>query len=206
MFADRTDAGEQLAAELRDRALEADVVLTIPRGGLPVARPVADALGVPLDVVVAKKIGAPGNPELAGAAVADDGTIWRNDSIIGSLDLTEEYLESSRRREQEAAREKFDRYRGDRPPLELAGQRVVVVDDGLASGATMLACVEREQEAGALSVVVAVPVGSPDTVTAIARSVDEVVALEEPASFGAVGQFYRDFTQVSDEEAMAYLA
>ena len=206
MFADRTDAGEQLAAELRDRALEADVVLTIPRGGLPVARPVADALGVPLDVVVAKKIGAPGNPELAVAAVADDGTIWRNDSIIGSLDLTEEYLESSRRREQEAAREKFDRDRGDRPPLDLAGKRVVVVDDGLATGATMRACIERVREAGALSVVVAVPVGSPDTVTAIARSVDEVVALEEPASFGAVGQFYRDFTQVSDEEAMAYLA
>ncbi|MFC7027505.1 phosphoribosyltransferase [Halomicroarcula sp. GCM10025324] len=206
MFADRADAGEQLAAALRERGVEADVVLAIPRGGLPIGRPVADALGVPLDVVVAKKIGAPNNPELAVAAVADDGTLWRNESIIGSYDLTDGYLESAREREQAAAREKFDRYRGDRPPLDLAGKRVVVVDDGLATGATMRACVQRVQAADPRAIVVAVPVGSPDTVTAIGRSVDDVVALEEPASFGAVGQFYRDFSQVSDEDAMAYLA
>jgi predicted phosphoribosyltransferase len=206
MFADRADAGEQLAAALRERGVEADVVLAIPRGGLPIGRPVADALGVPLDVVVAKKIGAPNNPELAVAAVADDGTLWRNESIIGSYDLTDGYLESAREREQVAAREKFDRYRGDRPPLDLTGKRVVIVDDGLATGATMRACVQRVQAADPRAIVVAVPVGSPDTVTAIGRSVDDVVALEEPASFGAVGQFYRDFSQVSDEDAMAYLA
>ncbi|MFC6862187.1 phosphoribosyltransferase [Halomicroarcula sp. GCM10025817] len=206
MFHDRTDAGERLAAELRERGVEADVVLAIPRGGLPVGRPVADALGVPLDVVVAKKVGAPNNPELAVAAVADDGTRWRNESIIGSLGLSEAYLESATEREWAAAREKFDRYRGDRPPLDVAGKRVVVVDDGLATGATMRACIERVKAAGALAVVVAVPVGSPDTVTDIGRSVDEVVSLEEPASFGAVGQFYRDFSQVSDEDAMTYLA
>lgn len=206
MFTDRTEAGDQLAAELQRQGVDADIVLAIPRGGLPVARPVADALGVPLDVVVARKIGAPGNPELAVGAVADDGTFWRNDSLIGSLDLTTEYLEDSREHEQKAAKQKFDRYRGDRPPLDLTGKRVVIVDDGLATGATMRACVERVAESGSLSIVVAVPVGAPDSVDSISRDVDEVIALEQPRMFGAVGHFYRDFSQVSDEEAMELLS
>ncbi|WP_254273801.1 phosphoribosyltransferase [Haloarcula marina] len=205
MFTDRTDAGERLAAELRRQGVEADIVLGIPRGGLPIARPVADALDVPLDVVVARKVGAPGNPELAVAAVADDGTTWRNDSLIGSLDLTMEYLETQTEHEQRAAQEKFDRYRGDRPPLALAGKRVLVVDDGLATGATMRACVERVREAGAASVVVAVPVSSPDTARSLERMAERVVTVEEPVNFSAVGQFYRDFSQVTDEEAMALL-
>lgn len=205
MFADRTDAGEQLAEVLRQRSVEADVVLAIPRGGLPVARPVADALGVPLDVVVARKVGAPGNPELAVAAVADDGTTWRNESLIGSLDLTTDYLESQTEHEQREAKAKFDRYRDDRPPLDLSGKRVLVVDDGIATGATMRACVERVKEGAATSVVVAVPVASPDTASAVERVTDGVVVLEEPANFSAVGQFYRDFSQVTDEDAMALL-
>ncbi|MDS0277296.1 phosphoribosyltransferase [Halomicroarcula sp. S1AR25-4] len=205
MFADRTDAGDRLADELRRQDVEADIVLAIPRGGLPVARPVADALDVPLDVVVARKVGAPGNPELAVAAVADDGTTWRNESLIGSLDLTTDYLESQTEHEQRAAKEKFDRYRADRPPLDLSGERVLVVDDGLATGATMRACVERIKASGAASVVVAVPVSSPETADAVERVTDGVVTLEEPPNFSAVGQFYRDFSQVTDEEAMALL-
>jgi len=205
MFTDRTDAGEQLATELRRSDIDADVVLGIPRGGLPVARPVADALDVPLDVVVAKKVGAPGNAELAVAAVADDGTTWRNDSLIGSMDLTTGYLEDKIEHAQRAAGEKATRYREGRQQLDLAGKRVLVVDDGLATGATMHACIERVQAAGAASVVVAVPVGSPRTVEEIARSVDRIVVLESPTNFSAVGQFYRNFTQVSDEEAMALL-
>ncbi|MFC6975521.1 phosphoribosyltransferase [Halomicroarcula sp. GCM10025709] len=205
MFTNRTSAGERLADELRRQELGADLVLAIPRGGLPVGRPVADALGVPLDVVVAKKIGAPGNPELAVAAVADDGTLWRNESLIGALDLTEEYVAAERERERVAAKEKFDRYRADRPPLDLTGTRVVIVDDGLATGATMRACLRRVVDGGAGSVVVAVPVGSPDTVAALESVADAVVALEQPPGFRAVGQYYRDFGQVSDEDAMAYL-
>ncbi|QIO22294.1 phosphoribosyltransferase [Haloarcula sp. JP-L23] len=205
MFADRSDAGDRLADELRRQDVEADIVLAIPRGGLPVARPVADALGVPLDVVVARKVGAPGNPELAVAAVADDGTTWRNESLIGSLDLTTDYLESQTEHEQRAAKEKFDRYRADRPPLDLSGKRVLVVDDGLATGATMRACVERIKASGAASVVVGVPVSSPETADAVARVTDGLVTLEEPTNFSAVGQFYRDFSQVTDEEAMALL-
>jgi len=205
MFTDRTDAGEQLAAELRRLDLEADIVLGIPRGGLPVARPVADALDAPLDVVVASKVGAPGNPELAVAAVADDGTIWRNDSLIGSLDLTIGYLEDETEHEQRAAAEKRRRYREGRPPLDLAGKHVLVVDDGLATGATMFACVERVREAGAASVAAAVPVGSPRTADELERLVDRLVVLETPRNFSAVGQFFRDFSQVTDEEAMALL-
>ena len=205
MFTDRTDAGEHLAAELRRLDTDADVVLGIPRGGLPVARPVADALGVPLDVVVAKKVGAPGNAELAIAAVADDGTTWRNESLIGSMDITTGYLEDEIEHARRAAREKATRYREDRPPLDLAGKRVLIVDDGLATGATMHACIERARTAGAASVVAAVPVGSPRAVQELERAVDQVVALETPSTFGAVGQFYREFAQVSDGDAMALL-
>lgn len=205
MFTDRTDAGEQLAVELRRLDIEADMILGIPRGGLPVARPVADALDAPLDVIVASKVGAPGNPELAVAAVADDGTTWRNDSLIGSLDLTTGYLEDETEHEQRAAAEKRRRYREGRPPLDLAGKHVLVVDDGLATGATMFACVERVREAGAASVAAAVPVGSPRTADELERLVDRLVVLETPRNFSAVGQFFRDFSQVTDEEAMALL-
>jgi predicted phosphoribosyltransferase len=155
MFTDRTDAGEQLAAELRRSDTDTDVVLGIPRGGLPVARPVADALDRPLDVAVAKKVGAPGNDELAVAAVADDGTTWRNESLIGSLDLTTGYLEDAIDHARREARETFQRYREGRPPLGLDGKRVLVVDDGLATGATMSACVQRVAGAGAANVVAA---------------------------------------------------
>lgn len=205
MFADRTDAGEQLAAEVRRSAFDVDVVLGIPRGGLPVARPVADALGAPLDVVVASKVGAPGNPELAVAAVADDGTTWRNDSLVASLDLTTGYLDEEIDHERRAASEKRRRYREGRPSLSLAGKHILVVDDGLATGATMFACVERVRAAGAARVAAAVPVGSPRTTDELARRVDDLVVLERPRRFAAVGQFYRDFSQVTDEEAMALL-
>jgi len=205
MFTDRTDAGHRLADALQQDSVEADIVLGIPRGGLPVARPVADALGVPLDVVVAKKVGAPGNPELAVAAVADDGTTWRNESLIGSLDVTVGYLEDEIEREQRAAQEKFRRYRDGDPTLDLAGKRVLVVDDGLATGATMHACVKRVKAAGAANVVVALPVGAPSSIDEIERATDRVIALEEPQSFGAVGSHYRDFRQVTDEEAIALM-
>ncbi len=205
MFTDRTDAGKQLAAEVRQSAFAVDIVLGIPRGGLPVARPVADALEVPLDVVVASKVGAPDNPELAVAAVADDGTTWRNDSLVDKLDLPTGYLDDEIGREQRAAREKFDRYREGRPPLSLDGKGVCIVDDGLATGATMFACVERVRTAGAASVAAAVPVGSPRTADELERRVDHLVLLERPRNFGAVGQFFGDFSQVADEEAMALL-
>ena len=206
MFDSRTDAGDRLANELVHRDVVADIVLGIPRGGLPVAKPVADELDVPLSVVVASKIGAPTNPELAVGAVASDGSVWYNEELVDHLSVSPEYLESERRAEAEVAQEKVDQYRSG-ADLDLDGKRVLVVDDGLATGATARACLRQVRDAGAKSVVLAVPVASERSVSELEREgeADEIVALETPRPFGAVGQFYRSFEQVSDEEAMSYL-
>ena len=205
MFQDRTDAGRQLAELLDKEDVEADIVLGIPRGALPVARPVADALDVPLDIVVASKIGAPNNSELAIGAVASDGSSWLNDDIVDRLNVPDEYVERERDREAENARGKADRYRGDRDPPELAGKRVAVVDDGVATGATARACLGQVRDASADRVTLAVPVGSPDAIEDLQAHADEIVVVESPPHFNAVGQFYERFDQVSDEEAMTYL-
>jgi len=205
MFDDRADAGERLAAELERRDLDIDVVLGIPRGALPVARPVADALDADLDVVVARKLGAPGNPELALGAVASDGSVWYNDDLITRIDVSEEYLEEVRAEEADNAREKAAQYRETEGLPELEGKRVAVVDDGVATGATATACLRQVQESGAEWVGLAVPVGSPRSVDELERETDEVIALQTPADFRAVGQYYRNFGQVTDEEAIAYL-
>ncbi|MEF8774234.1 MAG: phosphoribosyltransferase family protein [Halobacteriales archaeon] len=204
-FEDRTDAGERLAAELRDRGVEADLVLAIPRGALPLGRAVADGLDAPLDVVVAKKVGAPGNQEYAIGAVASDGSLWRNERAIRQTGADEEYFERERDTVAAAAREKLERYRGEGTPPDVAGKTVVVVDDGVATGSTMRACLTQVRNGGAERVVVAVPVGPPDTVDELGEVADEVVCLETPRNFRGVGQFYRRFGQVTDEEAMAYL-
>lgn len=206
MFQNRTDAGERLGTQLQDADVDADIVLGIPRGALPVARPVADALGVPLDIVVASKIGAPSNPEFAIGAAASDGTLWLNDDVVERMGVSESYIEEEREAEADNARQKTAQYReGDRLP-ELRGKRVVVVDDGVATGATAIACVRQVREAGATHVVLAVPVGSRESIERLETEVDDVVVLQTPSDFRAVGQYYRDFGQVSDEEAMTYLS
>ncbi|ELY86987.1 phosphoribosyltransferase [Natrinema altunense] len=205
MFDDRTDAGERLAAELEARDLAVDVVLAIPRGALPVARPVADTLDADLDVVVARKMGAPQNPEVALGAVASDGSVWYNDDLIDRLHPSEEYLEEVRAAEAENAREKADRYRESGGVPDLRGERVLLVDDGVATGATATACLRQVRGAEADWVGLAVPVGSPRAIDALEREADAVIALQTPADFRAVGQFYRTFDQVSDEEALEYL-
>ena len=204
-FADRTDAGERLAAELVDRGVDADLVLAIPRGGLPLGRKVADALDAPLDIVVASKIGAPGNPEYAVGAVASDGSVWLDDDAIAQLGVNDAYVEREQDRELRAAREKAARYRGDRDPPDLTGKTVVVVDDGVATGSTAIAALRLVREGGAERVVLAVPVGPPETVSELEPVADEVVVLRTPSTFGAVGAFYDRFGQVTDEEAMTYL-
>ncbi|WP_440770415.1 phosphoribosyltransferase [Natronorubrum sp. DTA28] len=205
MFDDRTDAGNRLAADLENRGLEADIVLGIPRGALPVARPVADALDADLDVVVARKMGAPKNPELALGAVASDGSVWYNESLIDRLGVSEDYLEEVRASEANNASRKADRYRETPGLPNLEGKRVVVVDDGVATGATARACLRQVREAGAAHVTLAVPVGSPRGLGDLEGEADDVIALEQPQSFRAVGQFYRTFGQVSDAEALEYL-
>ncbi|QFU83115.1 phosphoribosyltransferase [Natronorubrum aibiense] len=204
-FRDRTDAGARLAVELREREIDADIALAIPRGGLPLGRAVADELEIPLDIVVAKKIGAPGNPEYAIGAVASDGSTWRNEDAIGRTDSDEAYFQRRREEEAESARQKADRYRGDRDAPDLTGKTVVVVDDGVATGSTVMACLKTLNETDADRIVLAVPVGPPESIAALEDEADEVVCLETPRGFMGVGQFYERFGQVSDEEAMAYL-
>ncbi|WP_409348448.1 phosphoribosyltransferase [Natronorarus salvus] len=205
MFEDRAAAGRRLAAAVRDEAVPGDVVLAIPRGGLPLGRAVADALGVPLDVVVATKIGAPWNPELAVGAAASDGAYWTNEPLVADLGLDRTAFDRRRREAVASAGEKAERYRAGQPPLSLSGRRVVVVDDGVATGATTRACLRQVREAGAAHVTLAVPVAPTETLSALEEEVDAVVCLETPSPFGSVGEFYRSFEQVPDEVAMGYL-
>jgi predicted phosphoribosyltransferase len=205
MFRDRTDAGEQLAELIAREGVTADVVLAIPRGGLPVGRAVADALDSPLNVIVAKKIAAPGNPELAVGAAASSGSLWRNDELIARLDLDPEQVRRDGKSVAEEAREKAERYRGEEPAPDLDGKTVLLVDDGVATGATMIACVRLAREAGAERIVVAIPVGPPGAIRNLEAEADQVLSLRTPAQFGAVGRFYESFRQVTDEEAIALL-
>lgn len=205
MFQDRTAAGRQLAAALVEREIEADLVLAIPRGGLPVGRAVADAFDRPLDIIVTAKIGAPGNPEFAVGAVASDGSTWLDGETIERLGVDSGYIEAERERVLEAAQSTVERYRGERSPPNLAGRAVVIVDDGVATGATAIAAARMAREHGAEQIIVAVPVSPPDSVTDLSKVADTVVCLAAPLQFDAVGQFYEQFDQVSDEAAMAYL-
>jgi predicted phosphoribosyltransferase len=205
MFKDRIDAGEQLSDLLRERGVEADLVLGIPRGGVPVARVVADRLGAPLDVVVAEKIGAPYNPELAIGAVAGDGSVWLNEELIERLGVSDGYVQETREEEAENARRKVERFHAGESLADVRGKRVVLVDDGLATGATAVACLRQIRNGGADRVVLAVPVAAPDSVERLRDEADEIVAVQTPEHFGAVGQYYRSFGQVSEKEAESYL-
>ncbi|WP_336336203.1 phosphoribosyltransferase [Haloarcula brevis] len=205
-FENRRAAGRRLGEALRERDIEADVVLAIPRGGLPVGRAVADALGAPLDIAVAKKIGAPDNPEFAVGAVAADGSVWLNTDVIENRGIPREYVASTRAEMAEVARQKARRYRDTAASPALTGKRVCLVDDGVATGATARACIEQLRQAGPERLVLAVPVGSPRAIADLETLVDEVVCLACPSDFRAVGQYYERFEQVSDEEAMSCLA
>jgi len=205
VFADRTDAGRRLARLLVERGVAADVVLAVPRGGLPPGRAVADELDAPLDVVVARKVGAPQNPELALGAAASDGTVWLNDDLVDRVGADEAYLDRETARARDEAADKERRYREGRDALDLSDRRVVVVDDGAATGATALACVRRADALGAARVTLALPVASSEAVERLRGEADAVVVVESPSSFGAVGRFYRDFGQVDDAEARSYL-
>lgn len=205
MFDDRAHAGERLADRLAEDGINVDLVVAIPRGGLPVARPLADRFDIPLDVVVARKIGAPWNPELAIGAVASDGTTWLNETLSDDRRIDQTYIENGIESERRAAVEKLEHYRGSESSPELANECVLLVDDGIATGATAAACVKHLRNLGAAEVIVGVPVGAPDAVARLRSIADRVVSLEEPRHFRAVGQYYTSFAQVTDEEAIAYL-
>jgi putative phosphoribosyl transferase len=204
-FPDRAAAGLSLAEALRGRIVGPSVVLAIPRGGVLVAVPVASVLAAPLDIVVPKKLGAPGRPELGIGAVAP-GVRVLDAALIARLGVTPEYLEAEIDREEREIVRRTRAYRGDRPPPRLEGRTAVVVDDGIATGGTARAALRWARAAGAARVVLAVPVAPPEVAGLFGEDADEVVILVTPSRFHAVGAWYRDFRQVSDEEVTAALA
>lgn len=205
MFENREDAGRKLAQRLREMGTSADIVIAIPRGGVAVGRVIADELGVPLDITAAQKLGAPGNPELGIGAVTAGGQVWLNEELIRILAVDPEYVQATAKAEAETARAKARRFRGDRPRPGLNGLHVIVVDDGIATGGTVQACIRDIRSRGAASITLAVPVAPPDTLARLRNEVDHVVCLETPEVLGAVGQFYRDFRQIPEEEVLLLL-
>ncbi len=199
-FADRRDAGRRLAEHLSRYRDQNVLVLGIPRGGVPVAAEVARALHAELDVVVARKLGAPGQEELAIGAVTANGGEYLNEEIIAALRVSDAYLAKVRREQTAEARRRETRFRRGRPAPGLRGRVVLLVDDGLATGATMRAAARSVRKAGPAKLVIAVPVGAAETCEALRKEADEVVCPETPEPFGAVGCFYLDFSATEDEE------
>jgi putative phosphoribosyl transferase len=204
-FADRRDAGRRLGAELVTRNYPDPLVLGLPRGGVPVAVEVARALDAPLDVLVIRKLGCPRQPELGIGAIGEGGVRVLNRRLIDQVGVSDAELERIAGREQVELERRLDRYRQGRPAVPLEGRTVVLIDDGLATGFTARAAVEVSRRRGAARVVLAVPVAPTEAVTELASVADEVVCLETPRWFGAIGAFYADFSQTSDEEVTRLL-
>lgn len=205
IFASRADAGKQLAERLLAYAAPDTRVLALPRGGVPVAYEVARALRAPLDVVVVRKIGAPGHEELALGAIASGGVRVLNDETIVALGVDAQTLEAIAQRESEELRRREIAYRGTLPALDVTGRTVILVDDGLATGASMFAAVVAVRPRNPRSIVVAVPVAPTDTCRVLAAQVDDVVCVATPRPFRGVGAWYDDFRQITDEEVREYL-
>lgn len=203
-FRDRTEAGRLLGQRLRDERLDRPVVLGLPRGGVIVASEVADALGAPLDLVVARKLGVPWQPELAFGAVAPDAVALRDD-VIRAAGLDQEDVDAAIARERALLGELAERYRAGTARVPLDGRTAVIVDDGLATGATATAAVRSVRREAPGRVIVAVPVAASATARALRSEADAVVTLGEFADFRAVGQYYRDFGQVSDGDVRSRL-
>jgi len=205
-FADRTEAGQVLAELLIELRGDDVVVLALPRGGVPVAAPVARALGAPLDVILVRKVGVPTQPELAMAAVGEGGVFVPNRYVLQSLAVADSVVAAAAAREQEVIRLRAELLRRVRPPEPLAGRIALIVDDGLATGSTALAAVRVARAHGAARVIVAAPVAPRDGLEELRVEADDVVVAYAPQPFDAIGRFYADFTQVSDDEVVTILS
>ncbi|MFN3920451.1 MAG: phosphoribosyltransferase [Methylohalobius sp.] len=206
-FANRSEAGKCLAQALNAYAGRKDIlVLALPRGGVPVALEIAKALGAELDVIVVRKLGVPYQEELAMGAIASGGAKVLNEDVISSLGLSEETIEAVVRKEAQELSRRERLFRGERPFPEVKGRTVILVDDGLATGATMRAAVAALRQLQPEAIVIAVPVAPIDTVAKLRQEVEDLVCLATPENFYAVGQWYVDFSQLGDEEVRQLLA
>jgi predicted phosphoribosyltransferase len=205
MFRNREDAARQLAEKLKGRELHDPLVLAIPRGGVVTGAVLARELGAELDVVLSRKLRAPGQPELAIGAISEDGRVYLNHHAQAFLDLMEDYLAGERRHQLGEIARRKKLFRRARPQAPIADRSVIVTDDGIATGSTMIAALQAVKAQNPREIIVAVPVASPDRLEEVRRWCDDVVCLLSPEEFWAIGQFYEDFTQVEDEEALDLL-
>ncbi|MGX4693153.1 phosphoribosyltransferase family protein [Streptomyces sp. JNUCC 63] len=205
LFTDRIEAGRRLAARLDHLRGQDVVVLGLPRGGVPVAAVVAEALGAPLDVCLVRKLGVPSRPELGMGAIGEDGVRVLGQEVLRAAHVQPEALARVETRERRELERRAARYRGERPPAAVVGRTVVIVDDGVATGSTARAACRTVRARGAARTVLAVPVAPPDWTDRLAGEADELVCLATPADFFAVGQFYADFAQLDDEDVVTFL-
>jgi predicted phosphoribosyltransferase len=206
-FKDRHDAGRQLAEELTNYQNREDVILlALPRGGVPVGYEIARELGIRLDVYLVRKLGVPGHEELAFGAISTGGVKTFNEDVVRSVGLTDREIDPVVEREEAELRRREEAYRGDAPAPEIEDQVAILVDDGLATGASMRAAVESVRQQGPKETVVAVPTAPPDTCQKLSRTADAVYCLMTPEPFGGVGAWYEDFAQTSDEEVRELMA
>jgi len=205
MFKDRTEAGVQLAEALAGKVGPNPLILAIPRGGVQVAYEVWARLGGELDITQPRKIGSPFNPELAIGAVAPDGTQLIDDCLVERLGVSKDYLSREAERERLEAQRRLGLYRGDRPFPRATGREAILVDDGVATGTTALLALRLLKRQDPERLILAVPVGPPETIERLAREADDVVCLLQPAFFQAVGEFYLDFSPVGDKEVISLL-
>jgi putative phosphoribosyl transferase len=204
-FADREEAGWMLVERLRGEAIEKPLVLAIPRGGVEIGAVLARGLGAELDVVLSRKLRAPHQPELALGAVSESGEVYLNHFASAMTDAGDAYVEAERQRQLAEIERRRALIRAVRPQASIAGRTVIVTDDGVATGATMIAALHTVRAAGARKIIVAVPVAAPDRIDALRPLCDRIVCLQEPEAFWAIGQFYRDFAQVEDERVLELL-
>ncbi len=205
MFRNREDAARQLATELRDRAFVNPLVLAIPRGGVPIGAVLADELNAELDIVLSRKLRAPLQPELAIGAVSEGGEVYMNSHARDVLGVDRAYLEQEKRHQLAEIERRAKLFRSVRPRAETSGRSIVLTDDGIATGATMIAALQLLRSHTPREVIVAVPVASPERLREVRQWCDEVICLIAPDFFYAIGQFYEDFRQIEDEEVVAIL-
>ncbi|MCD6591828.1 MAG: phosphoribosyltransferase [Thaumarchaeota archaeon] len=206
LFKDRLEAGEKLAEILSDYRGERAAVIAVPRGGVEVGYAIASKLDIPLEVTVPRKIGSPMDPELAVGAVAEDGTIYVEEEVSRMLGVREDWIRIEAERELQEVRRRLEIYRGGKPLPSLEGYTILLVDDGIATGATIIATARFLRKLNPGKLIIAAPVAPPEVLPKLSKEADDIRCLETPTPFFAIGQFYQSFPQLSDSEVLEYLS